>query len=114
MLIVVSSTRCRGVGPIQRPAWGLGLLVLPQISLGCFTWLFKYGWPFGFDPPAVWLGATLEAESLRQAMVTTAHVAVGSLILGTSTLSSLRSWRLMPAAWSKENELASAMAEVVA
>ena len=72
-----------------RPTAGLCLLVALQIALGLGTWIVKYGWPTlaGGEHLA---GFVVQAESRRQARMTTAHVAVGSLILVTSLLVSLR------------------------
>ncbi len=84
----------RGEGALTRPAAGLCLLVALQIALGLGTWIVKYGWP-------VWLGGehlagfVVQAEGRLQAQITTAHVAVGSLILAVSLVVALRSWRLV-------------------
>ena len=58
------------------------------------TWIVKYGWP-------AWLGELRLGADIRrsrpkaalQALITTAHVATGSLILATSLLVALRSCR---------------------
>ena len=64
-------------------------LIGVQICLGAGTWLTHYGPPAAlsswFSDKAAWLARyTVEAGSVLQTHVTTAHVAVGSLILGTS------------------------------
>jgi cytochrome c oxidase assembly protein subunit 15 len=95
-LLVVRVVRsARGEGALVRPAAGLLVCMLLQIALGLGTWIVKYGWP-------VWLGGgehlaafVVQAESRLQAHVTTAHVAVGSLILALSLVIALRSLRLV-------------------
>lgn len=78
---------------LLRPLrWLTGLVVL-QISLGVATWVLKYGWPGGLADWPYLAGYTIEANSLWQATVTTAHVATGGLILGSSVIGSLRTWR---------------------
>jgi cytochrome c oxidase assembly protein subunit 15 len=72
-------------------AW---LLVMLQVALGIGTYVAKYSWP-------AWLGdyqfaATfiVQEKSLSQSLITTAHVANGSLILFTSVLLATRASRL--------------------
>ena len=84
---------------LRWPAVGLVVLVGCQIGLGCFTWLLKYGWPAGIPAPrSLVAGWTNTAGTLAQSMIVTAHVAVGSLILGVSLLIALRSLRMLAAA----------------
>lgn len=81
---------------LVRPATWLGILVGTQLMLGGATWFVKYGLPAGMlaNWPSVarW---TNTAGSLGQSMIVTAHVAVGSLILATSVVLFLRSWRVL-------------------
>ncbi len=61
-------------------------LVAIQVALGCGTWIVKYGWPaflFNSDNSVAF---TVQAQSWWQAQITTAHVAVGSLIFALSTV----------------------------
>ena len=65
-----------------------------QVGLGAATWVAKYGWPgwladYGFAAGVY----VVAADSRPQAWITTAHVAIGSLILATSLLIALRSVR---------------------
>jgi cytochrome c oxidase assembly protein subunit 15 len=77
-----------------RPAMGLVTLVCLQLGLGAATWVTKYGWP-GWMGSFDWAaGYTVLANGRPQAWITTAHVAIGSLILVTSLLTTLRAWRL--------------------
>lgn len=74
----------------------LSALIVAQVTLGAATWIVKYGWPD-------WMGSFQFAaahinyeKSALQAMVSTAHVANGSLILATAVILSLqasRHWR---------------------
>jgi cytochrome c oxidase assembly protein subunit 15 len=87
----------RGESHLLRPALGLGTLMVAQVALGAGSWLLKYGWPAWFAQLA-WAQAHLSVEgSLPQVLVTTSHVAIGSLIVATSVLLTLRSGRLLPA-----------------
>jgi cytochrome c oxidase assembly protein subunit 15 len=74
----------------------LSVLIIAQVTLGAATWIVKYGWPdwmssFQFAAAHV----NLEKSAL-QAVISTAHVANGSLILATAVILSLqasRHWR---------------------
>ncbi len=83
---------------LVRPTFALVALVTAQLALGASTWVLNYGWPVWFGGYAWSESFTVQQESQSQALVTTAHVATGSLILVTSLLVSLRSWRLYRAA----------------
>ncbi len=79
---------------LLRPALGLAALVLMQVALGGGTWINKYGWPDGlaqYELAQRWL---LVPGSAAQMWITTAHAAVGSLILVTALLIGLRVARL--------------------
>jgi len=85
---------------LVRPALALVGLIAVQLCLGAGAWLTHYGPPAwltgGWLANNEWLqGFTVEAGSLWQAHITTAHVAVGSLILGTAVALALRSLRLL-------------------
>jgi len=74
----------------------LSALIVAQVTLGAATWIVKYGWPD-------WMGSYQFAaahlnyeKSALQAVIATAHVANGSLILATAVILSLqasRHWR---------------------
>jgi cytochrome c oxidase assembly protein subunit 15 len=87
-------SRRRGDAWLVVPARLLAALVAAQVALCCGAWVVNYGWP-------AWLGDypwaaryVVARESATQALVTTAHVAIGSLILAVSLTIALRSWRL--------------------
>jgi cytochrome c oxidase assembly protein subunit 15 len=83
---------------LVRPALALAGLLAVQLCLGAGTWLTHYGPPSWLADNFAWLARyTVEAGSLMQTHVTTAHVAVGSLILGTALALALRSLRLLQA-----------------
>ncbi|MBI2824854.1 MAG: COX15/CtaA family protein [Planctomycetia bacterium] len=84
-------------GWLARPAVCLGALLLVQLGLGGGAWVVNYGWPAGWFGQQAWAqGFVVAQESSTQAIVTTAHVATGSLILATALLVALRSM-LLPA-----------------
>jgi len=94
MLAARALHSCRSEGWLVRPAVGLLVTILAQISLGAATWVTKYGWPAWmstFDFAARYVPT---ADGPMQAWIATAHVAAGSLILGTSLLVALRAGRL--------------------
>jgi cytochrome c oxidase assembly protein subunit 15 len=68
----------------------LAALVTVQILLGLATWVVRYGIPAWFADYVWELAYTVQANSPLQAVVVTAHVAVGSLALVTAL--SLRLW----------------------
>jgi heme a synthase len=79
---------------LARPALALFALVCLQLSLGAGAWIGKYGWP-QWLLPGDWLGEyTVHAQAFWPAMITTAHVATGSLIIVTSLVIALRSLRM--------------------
>ena len=85
---------CRSEDWLVRPAFGLLVMIVAQLALGAATWVTKYGWPgwmSSFDFAARYVPV---ADGPAQAWITTAHVAAGSLILGTSLLVAMRSGRL--------------------
>ncbi len=94
--ILLLAWKVRGcpLAKVRQPAQILLLLALLQIGLGLTTWVMKYGFPFGlgetYSFAANW---RLIAQGYWPAMITTAHVAIGSLILATSLVLCVRSLR---------------------
>jgi cytochrome c oxidase assembly protein subunit 15 len=82
---------------LYRPAMMLCLLVVAQIVLGAATWVLKYNWPEWFVNTAWAVDFVVEPQSWLTATITTAHVAMGSLILVTAMVVTLRSWRVVRA-----------------
>jgi cytochrome c oxidase assembly protein subunit 15 len=62
----------------------LGGLMVLQVALGAATWLAKYATPRFLDRLIGPGTFTIEADGWLQANIVTAHVGVGSLLLGTS------------------------------
>jgi len=83
------------ISTLRRPAGMLAGIVLLQIALGGSTWLLKYGWPAGLPGTQPMAGWTNTAGTLMPSLVVTAHVAIGSLVLGLSLMLALRSLRLL-------------------
>ena len=95
MLAIRARRTCLYEGWIMRPITGLSIAIVVQIFLGLATWVTKYGFP-------AWLSSFDFAAAFRptadapwQMSIATAHVAIGSMILGTSLLIALRSRRLV-------------------
>ena len=65
-------------------------LVFVQVGLGFGTWVVKYGWPIWFEQFAFAAQFVVSEKSFLQMNLITAHVAVGSLILGFWVVHSLR------------------------
>jgi heme a synthase len=79
---------------LRVPTAWLAALVLSQVALGAGAWAVNYGWPSWLvDYPwaARWV---INSQGHLQANLTTAHVAMGSLILGTTAMIALRAFRL--------------------
>lgn len=79
----------RGTG-IRASANVLVLLVLTQIMLGLGTWVVKFGWPIWFADMGFAAGFVVGEKTFFQMNLITAHVAVGSLILGFWSVQWLR------------------------
>jgi cytochrome c oxidase assembly protein subunit 15 len=90
----------RDQSALWKPAVALSGLIALQLMLGAGTWIVKYGWPAWCSGLQIAQDFVVRQESQIQALVTTAHVAVGSLILVTSLMLTLRAFRLAPGpAW---------------
>ena len=79
---------------LARPALLLVGLVTLQVSLGGAAYVTNYGWPeWAVNEWTV--GYVVHAKGSAQVHATTAHVAIGSLILVTALVISLRALRLV-------------------
>jgi len=86
---------CRGQRLLTALAMRLGLLIALQLLLGGGVWVLNYQWP-QFLGEHSWNAAhTNVQEGWAQVIVTTMHMAVGSLILVASVLLTVRSGRLL-------------------
>ncbi len=71
----------------------LPMLVLVQVALGVATYVAKYSWPAWMGEFQFAAAYVIEEKSLSQSLVTTAHVATGSLILFVAVLLATRATR---------------------
>lgn len=79
---------------LRWPAGALAVLVLVQIGLGVATYVAKYAWPAWAEGLPLAASHVITEKSMYQSLVTTAHVANGSLILATSAVLAVRATRL--------------------
>ena len=87
--------RHRDQPALCKPALLLAVAIVAQIGLGCGAWVTNYGWPAALDDYHFAAAYLVVALGFTQAMVTTAHVATGSLILGIAVMLSLRALRML-------------------
>jgi cytochrome c oxidase assembly protein subunit 15 len=97
----------RGIGAI------VPLLVLGQIILGAATYVAKYSWPAWMGDYQFAAAYVVQEKSLVQSLVTTAHVATGSLILFVAVLFAVRSTRAFGATKSASRIESTAMSALV-
>jgi cytochrome c oxidase assembly protein subunit 15 len=92
--------RRRATAPALRwPVFGLDLLIVCQLLLGCATWVVNYWWPtWALEIGMAVQYTTIEAKGWLQSFTATAHQATGSLLLGLAVLVWLRSRRVLPSA----------------
>ncbi len=72
----------------------LVLFVTAQISLGLATWVVNYGWPQFAQFNGWSAGYLVKSKAFAESLITTAHVATGSLILGTAAMLWFRATRV--------------------
>ena len=95
VLTAWKSRRCASSAVRWNARVLLGLALL-QIGLGASTWVMKYGWPAALgEDYAFAANYQIVARGYWQAMVTTGHVAVGSLILALAVVMSLQAFRYL-------------------
>lgn len=99
-LTVVACVRLPRTAISLRPAAALlGGAIVVQLLLGGGTWIVNFGFPQWVNALMTTPDFVIRAQSLSQTLVTTAHVAVGSLIVVTSLVLTLRTHQLLrPAA----------------
>jgi len=97
MLFVRVHRQHRDIKSLWSPALLLVVLMVAQLALGAGTWVVNYGWPSILSNYQFAAAYTVEAHGGLQAMIVSAHVATGSLILALSTTLSVRSLRLLRA-----------------
>ncbi|MGC3968087.1 MAG: COX15/CtaA family protein [Pirellulales bacterium] len=79
-----------GSPSLRRPAILLIAAIVGQLALGAATWVVNYGYPQWAQSHVHTPEFVVRAQSTSQSLITTAHVAVGSLILVTSLVVTLR------------------------
>jgi cytochrome c oxidase assembly protein subunit 15 len=82
------------VSGLRTPSVFMSTLILVQLMLGAATYVVKYAFPAWLGGYAFAANYVVQEKSLAQSLVTTAHVANGSLILFVSVVLALRSTRL--------------------
>lgn len=94
LLLAVRAVRSRPqAARVALPAVSLALLIGLQFVLGPATWVVNYGWPQWLAEMPFAVGHTVQAKSLSQTLVVTAHVAVGSLVLANAVVVATRAFR---------------------
>ncbi|MCA9007499.1 MAG: COX15/CtaA family protein, partial [Planctomycetaceae bacterium] len=86
VIIEFRSARKTGIKWLKRPAMGMLHLGIFQIMLGIGAWLTRFGLPAA--------GIVGEPGSLQQSLFRTTHLITGILLLMTTTLYSIRVFRL--------------------
>lgn len=86
VIIEFRTARKSGIKWLKRPAMGMLHLGIFQIMLGIGAWLTRFGLPVA--------GIIGEPGSLQQSLFRTAHLITGILFLMTTTLYSVRVFRL--------------------
>jgi hypothetical protein len=79
---------------LSRPATLLVGFVALQITLGLGTWIANYGWPAFAQMGPTSAGYLVKSKAFTESIVTTAHVATGSLILAMGAVMWLRLLRV--------------------
>jgi cytochrome c oxidase assembly protein subunit 15 len=85
----------RAAGGVAVPGVLLPLLATAQIGLGLATYVAKYSWPAWLGDYAFAASYVVQEKSLAQSLITTGHVAGGSLILFTAVVLATRCGRLV-------------------
>jgi len=89
-------SHARGIRPLFGYGILLPVLLLLQLGLGAGTWVLKFA-PPAWAPTWTSIAASAVPEGgWVETHIVTAHVAVGSLILGVSIALALWTWRLLP------------------
>jgi cytochrome c oxidase assembly protein subunit 15 len=90
---IVCSICARHVRSLIFTSAFLCMLLIVQVALGAATWIYKYNYPAFLANSSSATDFTVQAMDWRQAQITTAHVACGSLILAISTVFAIQAAR---------------------
>lgn len=93
--VVLVLWSARSASGLRLPAAFLAMCIAVQLALGLATYVAKYSWPGWFSDYQFAAAYVIQEKSLAQSLVTTAHIAVGSLILFASVVLATRSTRLV-------------------
>jgi cytochrome c oxidase assembly protein subunit 15 len=93
--VVLLAVACRKTASLRGTAAWLTSLLGVQLLLGVGTWVVNFGIPRWVGNVVATPEFTVRTQSLPQVLTTTAHVAVGSLIVVTSLIASLKAGRLL-------------------
>jgi cytochrome c oxidase assembly protein subunit 15 len=80
-LLYLAKRHFRDVHLLRNRVFLFASLFLLQVTLACITWVANYGWPKWFTENIINLNYTVVRGGLLQVWMTTAHAAVGSLVL---------------------------------
>jgi heme a synthase len=94
-LLYVARRRFQDVPILRRRAALFATLFFVQVVLACTTWVANYGWPKWFTDNIVNWNYTVVRGGVLQVWITTAHAAVGSLVLVAAFNLAVWSWRLL-------------------
>jgi cytochrome c oxidase assembly protein subunit 15 len=95
VLWIIALKKLTNVPILRRRLLLLSLLVFAQLLLAGSTWVVNYGWPQWFTENFVVLEHTVVKNGPLQVWLTTAHSAVGSLVLIASLNLTIWSRRLI-------------------
>ncbi len=84
----------RTARPLNWLVLSLVCLITLQVLLGAGTWIVKFAVPAWAASWAPHDAYTIQADGWLETHIITAHVAVGSLLLGTAVAIALTAWRM--------------------
>lgn len=88
----IPESKTHGCGDLtlSRPSGLLVGFISLQIALGLGTWIVNYGWPRFAQVGPLSAGYLVKSKAFTESIITTAHVATGSLILVVAVMVWLR------------------------
>jgi cytochrome c oxidase assembly protein subunit 15 len=95
LVVLIRASGRQGQPMLRRRVWLAALLDLVQLVLGVFTWITHYGLPGWFRDYISMIDYTVVTKGRLQAIVTTGHVAAGSLALVAALSVAMWSRRLL-------------------
>jgi cytochrome c oxidase assembly protein subunit 15 len=93
-LLSLAFLKLRDAPLLRRRIYFVSTLFSLQVMLAAATWVVNYGWPKWFNDYCFAWTYSVDRGGLLQVWVTTAHAAVGSLVLAATVNLALWSWRL--------------------